>query len=210
MIVHGIATGIIFDIFLLINFKMNHVKLKNILHAVLFLMIAAVYGKSSEELLQNARVLFYKSVQDEKFIQPSIDLFMTLQNDERYTGRALTYIGALTALRGKHSFWPHDKLKHTKHGLQIMDQGRDTSPEDIEALFIHASTCYYLPFFFNRAEDAQQSLKKIIILLPSQSDAYDAEMVKNVVNFILQHAHLEPQQRETASQLLKDLSDNES
>jgi hypothetical protein len=115
--------------------------------------------------------------------------------------RAKTYIGALVALKGKHSFWPQDKLRWTNRGLEIMDEALAAAPEDVEALFIHSSTCYYLPFFFKRSEDSQAKFGAILGLLPSQYAAYDPQLVRNVVNFIFDHAQLDDQGREQLNQL---------
>lgn len=58
-----------------------------------------------DSLLAEARVLYYASVTDKEKIDPAIDLFRKIgQLDETYQGRALTYIGSLTA-RGYSSEW---------------------------------------------------------------------------------------------------------
>ncbi len=141
--------------------------------------------------LDNGRDLFYKSVDDERYLQPCLDVFESLKDHPEYSGRALTYIGALTALKGKHAFWPMQKYKLTLSGLEIMDKGVNKSPEDIEALFIHGMTCYYLPFFFHRAQDARQKFKKIVALLPDNMNQYDPKVVNNVIDFIKTNVKLD-------------------
>ena len=110
--------------------------------------------------------------------------------ESRYTGRAQVYIGALVALKGKHAFLPHTKFKWAKRGLAIMDDGLRKSPDDIEALFIHGTTCYHLPFFFQRGDDAQRDFKEIVKRMPLQIHTYDPKLIKNVVLFLLENAKL--------------------
>ena len=144
-----------------------------------------------EEMLRNARKQFYAAIEDKKQIEPAIKRFERIEQVEpKYAGRTQVYIGALFALRGKHTFFPHTKLKWARRGLAMMDSGLKKSPNDIEALFIHGTTCYYLPFFFRRGDDAQRDFRKIVKLMPWQIDAYDPKLITNVVAFLLENAKL--------------------
>jgi hypothetical protein len=176
------------------------------------LLIVSVNAQAQSSLppdstrLEAARKLFYASVTDKKQLQPATDAFNELMRlDPSLEGRALTYIGALVALKGKHAFWPHDKLHWAKRGLLLMDQGVAKGPEDVEALFIHSSTCYFLPFFFNRGGDAQDKFKLILRLLPDQWETYDLELVGNVVRFISEKAHLDEKAKKDLEQLKSEL-----
>ena len=161
--------------------------------ATLFALCASTVAnkKSIEETLQNARKQFYAAIEDKKQIQPTIEMFERIaQQEPKYIGRTQVYIGALFTLKGKHAFFPHTKLKWAKRGLTIMDSGLKKNPDNIEALFIHGITCYHLPFFFRRSDDAQRNFKKIIKLMPQHIDAYDPNLIKNVVAFLLENAKL--------------------
>lgn len=149
-----------------------------------------------DHLLKQGREGFYRSVEDEAEIDPSIRTFQALaETDSAYEGRALTYTGALTALKGKHAFWPYQKLKWVKQGLALMDRGIARSPSDPEALFVRGSTCHYLPFFLRRKDDAQRDFRRIIEVLPGRVHAYDPELMANVVRFIAEHADLTDDER---------------
>lgn len=148
-------------------------------------------GASVEETLEVARKQFYTAVEDEEHIEPTIKLLERIARIEpSYAGRTQVYIGALVALKGKHAFLPHTKFKWAKRGLAIMDGGLQKNPNDIEALFIHGTTCYYLPFFFRRGDDAQRDFRKIIKLMPQQMDTYHPKLITNVVVFLLENAKL--------------------
>ena len=142
-------------------------------------------------MLRNARKQFYAAIENEKQIDPAIKRFEQIaQAEPKYAERTQVYIGALVALKGKYAFFPHTKLKWARRGLAIMDSGLKKSPNDIEALFIHGTTCYYLPFFFRRSDDAQRDFRKIIKLMPQHIDAYDPKLITNVVVFLLKNAKL--------------------
>ena len=147
--------------------------------------------KSVAEMLEVARKQFYTAIEDEKQIEPTIALFKRIEQVEpKHFGRTQVYIGSLIALRGKHAFFPHTKFKWAMRGLAIMDSGLQESPNDIEALFIHGTTCYHLPFFFRRSDDAQRDFRRIITLMPQHMDTYDSKLITNVVTFLLEHAKL--------------------
>ena len=156
-----------------------------------FCVNSAAVNKPVKETWKDARKKFYAAIEDKKQIEPAIKLFEKIkQFTPKYTGRVQVYIGALVALRGKHALLPHTKLKWARRGLAIMDTGLKKNPNDIEALFIHGTTCYYLPFFFRRRDDAQHDFKKIIQLMPQQMHAYDPKVIKNVIVFLREHAKL--------------------
>lgn len=178
--------------------KLNQLIHLNLILTLLFLLWVdnAVSDGSVEETLEVARKRFYAAVEDKKQIEPTLKLFEQIrQVAPQYAGRTEVYIGALVTLRGKHAFFPHTKLKWAKRGLAVMDSGLKKNPDDIEALFIHGTTCYYLPFFFRRGDDAQRDFKKIIELMPQQMDTYAPKLITNVVAFLLENAELTRDQK---------------
>lgn len=169
--------------------------------------VSVLNSTDTSALLRQARQLFYKSVEDEEQIDAAETAFRKLMAlDKQLEGRATTYLGALVAIRGKHAFWPHDKWRLANEGIELMDKGVAIAPSDVEALFIHGSTCYYLPFFFKRSDDAQQKFRKIVQLLPSQKHAYDADLLLNVVQFMEENAELDDTERQQLSTLRRSLA----
>ena len=166
---------------------------------VMFLSLRAgsvAVNESVEEMLRSARKQFYAAIEDKEQIEPTIKLFERIEEVElKYAGRVQVYIGALVALRGKHAFFPHTKLKWTKQGLELMDKGLEKNSDDIEALFIHGTTCYHLPFFFRRGDEAQRDFRKIIKLMPQQMHDYDPKLITHVVAFLLENAKLTNDER---------------
>lgn len=162
-----------------------------------------------DSLLVQARHLFYASVEKQDHIDPAIVLFKRIGDlNGNLRGRTLTYIGALTALRAKHALWPHEKWRFANEGLKRMDEGLALAPQDVEALFVHGTTCYYLPVFFGRSEDAQKNLRAIARLLPDHHQHYDRALVRNVIDFLLQHLRLSKLEKENLVALKHQLAPN--
>jgi len=162
---------------------------------------------AAQAALKQARMLFYSSVEDKSRITPAIAAFQELiRIRPEWEARAMTYIGALTALQGKHSLLPHDKWHKANQGLKIMDQAVAQNPQDVEALFIHSSTCVFLPFFFKRGHDAQSKFRRLVQLLPEKHQEFDPEMLKNVIQFISKRAKLSQEEIATLNRLKSELN----
>ncbi|MCI0695928.1 hypothetical protein L0337_28500 [candidate division KSB1 bacterium] len=155
------------------------------------------HASEVDSLMIRARLLYYESVDDQEKISPAIDLFNTIgEIDKRLLGRTKTYIGSLIAVKAKFAFWPHDKWKFAQSGLRLMDEGLKQNPDDIESLFVHGVTCYFLPEFFGRGDDAQRHLRKIVRLLPEHAHSYDPKIIANVINFIAEKIRLNSEERQ--------------
>ena len=173
--------------------KLNRFIHRNLIWVLLFFVcsIGIAADESVEALLKRAREKFHASVEDKKQIEPAIKLFEQIAREEpKYAGRTEVYIGTLVAIKGKHAFFPHTKLKLAKRGLAIIDNGLKKAPDDLEALFIHGAACYHLPFFFQRGDDAQRDFKEIIKQMPSRMHTHDPELVVNIIVFLLEKAKL--------------------
>ena len=92
----------------------------NFIGAMLFSLCinSAAVSEPLEEMLKRARNQFYVAIEDKEQIEPTIKLFEQIARVKpKYTGRTQVYIDALVALKGKHAFFPHSKLKWARHGL---------------------------------------------------------------------------------------------
>jgi hypothetical protein len=155
------------------------------------------HASEVDSLMARARLLYYESVEAQEKISPAIDLFNTIgEIDKRLLGRTKTYVGSLVAVRAKFAFWPHDKWKFAQSGLRLMDEGLGQNPNDIESLFVHGVTCYFLPEFFGRGDDAQRHLRKIVRLLPDHAHSYDPKIIANVIKFISEKIRLNSEERQ--------------
>ncbi|MDZ7369563.1 MAG: hypothetical protein ONB12_00155 [candidate division KSB1 bacterium] len=174
---------------------------------VAFIILFSLADLSADEvsLWDSARRLYYSALQSEEKHREAVDLFQKLAQSGEKQGVAQTYLGSLIAVKAKYVFSPHAKLRWAKQGLAVMDEGLAKAEHDLEALFIHGTTCYYLPFFFNRREAARQSFRKIIALGPQATIDTPPELVRNALNFILKVEELDPIEREGVQKWLNEL-----
>ncbi len=172
-----------------------------------FFFPSSLSAAELDSLLAQARLLFYAGVEKQEHIDPAIALFKKIgERDGNLRGRTQTYIGALTALRAKHVLWPQEKWRAANEGLKLMDEGLALAPQDVEALFVHGTTCFYLPIFFGRSDDAQRDLREIARLLPLQHQNYDPKLVTNVIDFIVQHIRLKQHEKSALLTLKQKLA----
>lgn len=172
---------------------------------VMLVLHPAAWAIESEQGWESARKIYYASLKSEQAIQEAISKFIDLAAQSENEGLALTYLGSLTALKAKYTPWPTAKFKYANEGLAIMDKGLAKNPNNLEALFIHGSTCYYLPFFFNRKDDAERSFKRILKLLPQTIDNEPPELVLSILDFILAEIDLDQNERAFALQWIARL-----
>ncbi|MGH7456927.1 MAG: hypothetical protein ACRENG_36590, partial [bacterium] len=67
--------------------------------------------------------------------------------------------------------------------------------------FIHGVTCYYLPKFFGRKDDAQRHLRAIVRLLPENAHNYDPKIIANVIKFIIEKIKLDDDERQNLMEI---------
>ena len=164
----------------------NRVNLPLVVLILCFLSAGAASAFEADTLKQ-ARQLFYDSVENSKSIEKAMVLFEKIGAHPSHEGLALTYIGALIALKGKFAFFPLTKYRRALKGIELMDAGIAKNPHQIEARFIRGMTCYYLPFFFHRKEIALNDFQILIRQLKDEYHQYDAGIVRNIIAFLLEN-----------------------
>lgn len=176
-------------------------KTKIVIFAILMLM--PFMSLANNKTLEKARMLYYEAVEDEDKIEKSIELFEDIMNmNAKYKGVAKTYLGSLTAMKAAHAFWPIKKLNLANDGIDMMEEGVALDPDNIESLFIEGTTLFYLPFFFGKADEAEENFNRIISLLDENAvNKYDHKMLVNVLDFIMENAELTNKQMKKAKYL---------
>lgn len=164
---------------------------------------------STFTLLVQGRTLFYESIEESDRIDKAIQLFNEIGEDEIYIGIAQTYLGALTALKGKYAFFPIKKYRLVLKGLEMMDAGVSLTPDNIEARFIRGMTCFYLPFFFKRKGTAVEDFNDILQQLQKSYHQYDSDMVINVTSFFLENLDLDNNDIEILTDIQNKIKTNE-
>ncbi len=171
--------------------------MKRIIYIVLIFTFTFNLKANNDLLLKEARILYYNSTKDEKSIEKAIEKFNQIKNkDSKLTGVATTYIGSLTAVKAKFAAMPTTKYSLAIDGLAQMKIGLNQNPENIESLFVYGSTCFNLPFFFGKAKEAEETLKKIIYLIELNYKEYDKDIIINSLNFISDNVNLNAIEKE--------------
>ncbi|MFP4369116.1 MAG: hypothetical protein ACLFR2_06015 [Candidatus Kapaibacterium sp.] len=162
-------------------------------------------------LLKKAREMYYKATEEEEHLKEAQELFTQLKSeDASLAGLAETYLGSLKMLEGKYAFWPNKKLSLVNEGFDIMEAGIKKSPRNIEALFIYGTTCYYLPFFLGKSDEAEAALKRILFLLRNNAaTGYDPELVVNAMKFIRENIELDNKEIRLSDKLIDKYSDKQ-
>lgn len=166
----------------------------------------SVHGKSS---LEKVRRLFYQSVEAPDSINRAMILLSEIAWDEVREGLALTYQGALTTLKGKFAKMPLRKYRLVMDGLSLMDQGIEKSAGNIEARFVRGMTCFYLPFFFDRKQTAREDFRVIVQLMDRYYPDYPEDLIRNVIDFLLENAGLTEEETERILRIRSALKPDE-
>lgn len=158
--------------------------------------------------LEGLRKVYYAALEEEDEIDPAIKQFESVSVSKVFFApTAKVYIGSLTAVKAKFAFWPGTKLDYANQGIAIMEEGLAKAKDNIEALFIYGTTCYYLPFFFNMGDEAEAALKKIIAVMNKSSmDQFPTELLTNALKFIEENIDLEKDEIERVKELKEMLN----
>jgi hypothetical protein len=150
--------------------------------------------------LNLGRVYFYLAVEDKDILEKGEKYFKLMGNERKAESTA--YLAALEAIRAKNALWPMDKWTIANSALSKMDQVVEANPDNIEVRFIRASTCYYLPFFFNRKDQVKSDFVILAQLIPVGYSNYPAHLIRNISSFILKSNYLPEKNAESLRKFL--------
>lgn len=158
----------------------------------------------SEFEIENARELYYKATNEEKYLELAIKKFESISSKKpEMKNLSMVYIGSLITLKAKYAFWPQNKLEYANEGMDILDKWIKNNEDNIEALFIYGTTYYYMPFFFNKSEEAEKALKKIIYL--ASPDVKNKKLLKNALEFIKENIELSTIEKNKINKILENI-----
>ena len=186
-------------------------------YLILFIIIIwnINYSANSEvnPQLQKARELYYKATLKEDFLEDAITAFENVsKTDSKLKPITDTYIGSLTALKGKYTYWPQKKFSYANEGIDMMEtvvnNTNAKNQDNIEVMFIYGSTCNYLPFFFNKGDEAKSALKQVIKLLEKDYQKIDKELVGYITKFLNEKIEMTEQEKKIVENAAKVSSKN--
>jgi hypothetical protein len=122
----------------------------------IFLAVSAVYAGTDFNLrLSEARRQYFANLQGNHAAGDQARAgFRALAHDYPDKPVVEAYSGSLELLEAARTWAIWDKRRLANEGLQKMDQAVNRAPGDLEARFIRAASCWHLPFFYKRKEQA--------------------------------------------------------
>ena len=151
--------------------------------------------------LDSLRALYYAAVQDEGAIRQGMQAVDALRRSGTAVaggtldGILLAYEGALITLRAKHGFWPHDRLRHLRDGLALLDRAVAVYPDVAEVRYLRLMSCYYLPGILGRRRSVRDDFAALARLLPAARGDYPPELYRAIVTFVLENGAPSAQER---------------
>jgi hypothetical protein len=122
---------------------------------ILFTVSTAHAGADFNQRLAEARRQYFANLQGNRAAGDKARAsFRGLAHDYPEQPVAEAYSGSLELLEAARTWAIWDKRRLANEGLQKMDQAVNHAPGDLEARFIRAASCWHLPFFYKRKEQA--------------------------------------------------------
>jgi hypothetical protein len=122
---------------------------------IFFAVPAAHAGADLNQRLAEARNQYFANLQGNRAAgDQARTSFAALVRDYPGQPAVEAYSGSLELLEAARTWAIWDKRRLANEGLQKMDQAVNRAPGDLEARFIRAASCWHLPFFYKRKEQA--------------------------------------------------------
>lgn len=162
--------------------------------------------------LERLRLLYFLSVAEERYMVLAEGEIAWLREAGAPEPVLRAFAGALEVVRGKHAFWPHDKVGHVRGGLAVLDEAIRRAPESRDVRYLRLLSCFYLPFFFGRGDTVDEDLGALAGLLTRGPGSLSPGSYVAVADFVLLHAELTDGERDAlrASRLRLSLGDGQA
>lgn len=146
-----------------------------------------------ESALRRLGALYLVGVQEKRAVEAGLRAIDSLPPDPEAAddAMALAYRGAFTVLRGKHAFWPHDKLRHVRHGLDLLDRAVASLPASARIRYLRLMSGYYLPGLFGRGDEVRADFAALADVLPAAAPDFTPRLHREIVQFVLENGRLE-------------------
>ncbi len=176
-------------------------------YILLLLLVCVAFSHADDKQTYNikdARKLYMKATKDEVLLDSAITYFKELgKSDTCLSSVSVTYIGSLTMCRAVFTGWPHKKIEWVNTALPIIDKGISLDTNNIESLFIYGSSCYFLPFLWDRSDGAKDRLMTVVDLIgKGKADKHGYEWVYQAIKFISVKIDLEEAERKIVDALV--------
>ena len=166
--------------------------------------MAGILPERPEDLelrLERLRTLYFLGVANEEHLDRADQEVASIRDLAGFQGRNLeplvdAFAGAVEVVRGKHAFWPGNKVGHVRRGLVLLDRAVERAPTSVEILNLRLLSTFYLPFFFRRGDTTRADLTALATLLPRGADDLPTHVWMAISDFVLAHGTLTPADRD--------------
>ncbi|MGC8549515.1 MAG: hypothetical protein ACP5M4_07425 [Acidobacteriaceae bacterium] len=112
-----------------------------------------------QQQLAKARAAYFRDLQgDSDAAGIAKKDFRALQTEAPDNPVVMAYSGSLILLEAARTWAFWNKQSLSQKGLAEMDKAVAMAPDNLEARFIRGASCWHLPFFFHRKQQAEQDL----------------------------------------------------
>jgi tetratricopeptide (TPR) repeat protein len=129
----------------------------------------AAYAQPAEstafqQQLAQARSAYFRDLQgDSTAAAIARKDFRALKAEAPNNPVVMAYSGSLTLLEAARTWAFWNKQSLSQKGLTEMDKAVAMDPDNLEARFIRGASCWHLPFFFHRKQQAEQDLTFVAV-----------------------------------------------
>lgn len=114
--------------------------------------------------LAQARTEYFRDLQgDSAASRQATKDFQSLLAAHPHNAVLMAYSGSLTLLKAAHTWAFWNKQSLAQQGLAEMDKAVAADPGNLEARFIRGASCWHLPFFFHRKQQAERDLTSVAV-----------------------------------------------
>ncbi|MEO6520693.1 MAG: hypothetical protein ABIN91_03385 [Mucilaginibacter sp.] len=113
-------------------------------------------------------------------------LYNALNHLPNKTALTTAYMGALDALKAKHSWNPYSKIKYLDTSEKLMQQAVDADPHNIEILFMRFSIQHNVPGFLGFNKNLVSDREDMIAQLSRKNyGTADRELTISIIKFLI-------------------------
>jgi tetratricopeptide (TPR) repeat protein len=124
----------------------------------------AGHSTSPGQSLNHARAEYFRDLQgDSAAGRQATKDFQSLLAAHPHNPVLMAYSGSLTLLKAAHTWAFWNKQSLAQQGLAEMDKAVAADPGNLEARFIRGASCWHLPFFFHRRQQAERDLTFVAV-----------------------------------------------
>lgn len=124
----------------------------------------AGHSTSPGQSLNHARAEYFRDLQgDSAAGRQATKDFQSLLAAHPHNPVLMAYSGSLTLLKAAHTWAFWNKQSLAQQGLAEMDKAVAADPGNLEARFIRGASCWHLPFFFHRKQQAERDLTFVAV-----------------------------------------------